>query len=174
MRIPATKVPPALKHGAYSKVTLLPGEDRAAFEELHRGLVAEFAPHGRMEEETVATIAHVMWRRRNLAMLEIGPLFDLVAEGLGAAAEESHKHENSYKLSVLDKMYRHAQRDHEAAERDRKGAAAVKFLDLRMKQLEVEERLDAMIDRQIKRLLFVRGLKSIPPSTTIAHPSTTK
>ena len=34
-----------------------------------------------------------------------------------------------------------------------------------MKELDVAERLDAMIDRCLKRLLFVRGIKSLAPST---------
>ena len=46
-----------------------------------------------------------------------------------------------------------------------------------MKELEVKERLDAMIDKCLKRLLFVRGLKSIsidakgtPPALITAQP----
>jgi hypothetical protein len=35
-----------------------------------------------------------------------------------------------------------------------------------MKQLDVEARLDAMIDRLIKRLLFVSGLKSVSASSS--------
>jgi hypothetical protein len=95
MPIPATRVPPALKHGAYSKAALLPGEDPAAFEDLHRGLIAEFSPHGRMEEETVSTLAHLMWRSQNLAKFEIGQLSHLLVGDLGAAAEETRQHENS-------------------------------------------------------------------------------
>jgi hypothetical protein len=163
MSIPATRVSPALKHGAYSKTALLPGEDPAAFEELHKGLVAEFTPHGRMEEETVAIIAHAMWRRQNLAKFEFGRLFDLVAECAGAAAEESQQHSN--KLSLFEKLDRDSQDRHKTAEENRKGVAAVEFLDLTMKKLEVEERLDALIDRLIKRLLLLKGLKSIRSST---------
>jgi hypothetical protein len=33
------KVHPALKHAGYSATTLLPGEDPAAFEKLHRALI---------------------------------------------------------------------------------------------------------------------------------------
>ena len=40
-----------------------------------------------------------------------------------------------------------------------------------MKELDVEERLDAMIDRLIKRLLFLRGLKSVTSSEVMALPS---
>jgi hypothetical protein len=40
------KLHPALKHAGYSATTLLPGEDPAAFEKLHRALIHEFAPVG--------------------------------------------------------------------------------------------------------------------------------
>jgi hypothetical protein len=41
-------------------------------------------------------------------------------------------------------------------------------IDQLMKELAVEERLDAMIDKCLKRLLFVRGLKSISSSSSSA------
>jgi hypothetical protein len=41
-----------------------------------------------------------------------------------------------------------------------------------MKELDVEQRLDAMIDKLIKRLLFLRGLKSITSSAATPSPST--
>jgi hypothetical protein len=68
------KRPPALKHGAYSEAALLPGEDPAEFKALHEGLIADFKPNGRMEEETVLSIARLTWRRRNLARFEAGQL----------------------------------------------------------------------------------------------------
>ena len=37
---------PALKHGGYSATTILPGEDAAAFENLHRALIGELSPKG--------------------------------------------------------------------------------------------------------------------------------
>ena len=59
--------PTALKHGGYSGVTLLPGENPAAFDKLHDELIAEFAPIGRFEEDIVASIAHLVWRKQNLS-----------------------------------------------------------------------------------------------------------
>jgi hypothetical protein len=47
----------------------------------------------------------------------------------------------------------------------------VAVLSRLLKELDVEERLDAMIDRLLKRLLFVRGLKSITSSEVMALPS---
>jgi hypothetical protein len=43
-------------------------------------------------------------------------------------------------------------------------------LDHLMKQLEVQDRLDAAIDRCIKRLLLVRGVKSMSIGSTSAPP----
>ena len=57
------KVHPALKHAGYSATTLLPGEDSAAFETLHRALIAEFTPVGALEEDVVADIARLTWRK---------------------------------------------------------------------------------------------------------------
>jgi hypothetical protein len=39
-------------------------------------------------------------------------------------------------------------------------------LDGLMKELASEERLEAMIDRCLKRLLFLRGLKSLPSAAS--------
>jgi len=60
------KVRSALKHGGYSNTTLLPGEDKAAFEKMHKDLIAEFEPSGRLEEDIINTLARTMWRKQNL------------------------------------------------------------------------------------------------------------
>jgi hypothetical protein len=140
------RIPPALKHGAYSEVTLLPGEDADEFAELHRGLMAEFAPNGRSEEETVASIARLMWRRQNLAQFQIGQLSNQMFEAIEQAPD---KYGVARFVSELNKP-----------------------LSLLMKELDIEERLDSMIERLIKRLLMLRGLKSITSSMAIASPAT--
>jgi hypothetical protein len=68
------KVHPALKHAGYSATTLLPGEDSAAFEKLHRDLIAEFTPVGALEEDIVADMARLTWRKQNLATFQIAEL----------------------------------------------------------------------------------------------------
>jgi plasmid maintenance system antidote protein VapI len=50
----------------------------------------------------------------------------------------------------------------------------VAVLSRLLKELGVEERLDAMIDRLLKRLLFVRGLKSITSSEVMVTPSSAR
>jgi hypothetical protein len=68
------KIHPALKHAGYSATTLLPGEDAAAFEKLHRALIAEFSPVGALEEDIVADIARLTWRKQNLATFRVAEL----------------------------------------------------------------------------------------------------
>jgi len=43
---------------------VLPGENRAEFEKLHRELVNDFSPSGALENDVVATMAHLLWRKK--------------------------------------------------------------------------------------------------------------
>jgi hypothetical protein len=58
--------PNALKHGAFSSVTIFPWEDKAEYEALLRELVDEWQPSGAFEEEAVCTIARCMWKKRRI------------------------------------------------------------------------------------------------------------
>jgi hypothetical protein len=60
------RIPPALMHGCYSSLTVLPTEDQAAFDELHRDLVAEYKPVGRSEEIIISNVTKLTWRKENL------------------------------------------------------------------------------------------------------------
>jgi hypothetical protein len=165
------KVSPALKHGGYSESNLLPGEDRDDFKKMQMGLIAELAPIGQLEEETVAAIAKLMWRRQNLARFEMGRLSHYMAEILRIAALKDDKTRDDELLAECKKTVEATTRSQSfLAEWQTKGdrevleIAKTATLPLLMEELDVEERLDAMIDRLLKRLLFVRGLKSITPS----------
>ena len=68
------KFHPALKHGAFSATAILPGEDPAAFRDLHQKLIVELTPIGALEDDIVATIARLLWRKKNLATLRIAEL----------------------------------------------------------------------------------------------------
>src|SRR5262249_38010054 len=74
MLIRVDKIHPALKHAGYSATTLLPGEDPAEFEKLNRALIDEFAPVGPLEEEIIADMARLTWRKQNLATFRIAEL----------------------------------------------------------------------------------------------------
>ena len=55
----------AVKHGAFAKTAILPGEDPKEFEELHSAVIEEWAPVvGPTEEDAVLSIAKGIWRKR--------------------------------------------------------------------------------------------------------------
>src|SRR4029078_8437238 len=49
--------PHALKHGAFSALSILPGEDEKEFMELHQSIAAELLPDGPIENGAVQAIA---------------------------------------------------------------------------------------------------------------------
>ena len=63
---PHSKSPAALKHGAYSKIAFLRGEDPKQFTQLVLDLTEEWAPLGAMEVETVFALAGLIWSRRRI------------------------------------------------------------------------------------------------------------
>jgi hypothetical protein len=165
---------PALKHGGFSSTAVLPGENPAEFEELHQAVIAELAPRGALEENIVADIARLFWRKQNLATFRR-------AENVRAVWFELREKKFYEKFpdapatpdspwSMLSNSER-AKAD-EITEHTRKelgenfrlveigDTATVEGL---LRDLEIEERLDALIDKGLKRLLFLRGLKSISP-----------
>jgi hypothetical protein len=151
------RLSPALKHGAYAATAILPGEDPAAFEKLHKDLVAELGPNGALEDDIVATVARLIWRKKNLATFRIAELARARYEAI-----EREKTRSEFDVS--------ATRIEEAVDDAREELGEVyalveigplATLDRQLEELQVEERLDGMIDRCIKRLLMVRGVKSL-------------
>ena len=59
---------PALKHGAYSAMSLLPGEDPVAFRKLYADLIAEYNVTGPSERAIALRLAHVIWREQHLTI----------------------------------------------------------------------------------------------------------
>jgi len=168
---------PAVKHGAYSATALLPGESPAEFEKLHRDLIAEFAPCGVLEDDIVMTMARLVWRKQNLTTLRI-------AERAQArrAAIVDEKLEVSFPLPLITRGsdevdFKELRRDAVSEAKKELGenyefveiGAAATFDGLR-NELEIQERLDAAINRCLKQLLMVRGVKSV----TAAPPSAAK
>src|SRR5262249_26540529 len=169
MSIRVDKIHPALKHAGYSATTLLPGEDSAAFEKLHRDLIAEFTPLGPLEEDIVSEIARLTWRKQNLATFRIAGL-----------AQERYEEICREKVPFIDFF---AKSDKDVAEQKarQKGYRAAKeqarqelgdpyeLIDIGepatieglMKELDIKERLDSLISKCLKQLLMVRGVKSL-------------
>ena len=166
------KVHPALKHAGYSATTLLPGEDSAAFETLHRALIAEFTPVGALEEDIVADITRLTWRKQNLQTFRIAELAkkrhreiqyekvpseplllfddgidpDVAREGYRVAKEQARQELGDiYKLIDIGEC------------------ATIEGL---MKELDLKERLDSLISKCLKQLLMVRGVKSLSSASS--------
>jgi len=64
------KLPPALKHGAFSALSILPGEDQDEFIALYKSLAAELVPDGPLETHAVKTIALSQWRASHLTIFQ--------------------------------------------------------------------------------------------------------
>lgn len=62
------KFPHALKHGAFSALSILPGEDPNEFIELYQSIAAELLPDGPIEKDAVKTIAFSIWRASHLTI----------------------------------------------------------------------------------------------------------
>jgi hypothetical protein len=167
------KVHPALKHAGYSATTLLPGEDPAAFEKLHRALIQEFAPLGTLEEEIVADMARLTWRKQNLATFRIAQL-----------AQKRHHEINAEKVPALtftdDEDYLAAQEARREGYRAAKEQAqqelgdTYELIDIGepatikglMDELDIKERLDSLISKSLKQLLMIRGVKSLSATSS--------
>ena len=168
------RVPPALKHGGYSAKNILPGESRSRFKRLHRGIIAELCPDGALEHEIVRSIAQLVWRKQNLGTFRKVELLKqryqaILSEYLPPEPFESLLvYENNEKprregglRAADDQARKELGKDYPLVE---KGDTVT--VECLMRELEVEERLDAMIDRQLKRLLLLRGIKSLPASSS--------
>ncbi len=156
-------------------MTLMPGEDAAAYEGLHAQLVAELRPCGVLEEEIVSSVARLVWRGRNLATLRAAKLaqdrlWKLKFEKLKAISGGAERAE--------DVEVDQARESAKAQAREELGdiyelieAENVATTDGLMQELTTQERLDAMIDKCMKRLLFLRGFKSMAHSSAPGAPA---
>jgi hypothetical protein len=174
---------PALKHGGYSSTAVLPGENPAAFEELHQALIAELAPTGALEEDIVADIAPLVWRKQDLATLRYAE--DVRAVWFGRREKKFYEEfpdapaTPDSPLSMLSHSERAKAYEGTGAMIDevrKELGEDFRFVEIGdtvtveglLRDLEIEERLDALIDKGLKRLLYLRGLKSLQPVSSSA------
>jgi hypothetical protein len=180
MPIQDKKLRPALKHAGYSTTTILPGESAVEFEKLYRDLIAELAPKGALEDDIVATMARLLWRKQNLATFRIAALARERCNQIRSKIpqDEPDAFAMPDPIRKIDPAIREAatkvaeaqirQELEDTYELVEMGEAAT--VERLREDLEVEERLDAMIDKCVKRLLMVRGLKSITSESSSAPP----
>jgi hypothetical protein len=213
------KRPNAIKHGVYTDIAILYGEDRDEFNDLFSSLHAEWVPIGASEEEAVLSIAKAIWRKRRsqkfieselvenlvnpnhpsydfelglIGFLGLMPLspeqpFAYAANALPSNVIHHLKTEfprekfnsvsewtNAIAAEILLKLIPKSKitRDEPAADKWRGlalSAATVKG-DLFDKDVALDERLDAMIDRAVKRLIQIKAMKQMLRSVDNGEP----
>jgi hypothetical protein len=172
MSIPSKRIPPALKHAGFSSTSVLPGEDATEFEKLRQGIVAELELDGALENKTGDSLARLLWRRENLAIFGVaqraqrrmGQIRDTLLPRLNSDAETSGVAEFE---GIFQKKWQAAEakaREEFGEHYDLVELGDDATLESLAKQLAILDRLDSMIDRCLKRLLLIRGLKSLPPA----------
>jgi hypothetical protein len=164
----------ALKYGVYSTIGLLPGESPRKFKKHQKDVIDEFRPNGPVEHDIIMTIAGALWRKQNLATFQTAQLArfryrQIVDEKLKDREMLSshsqmfvHKDENQ---AALEEAWRAAQMQAYGQLGDSCEYRDDDFgtIERLMKDLEVVERLDAVVDKCVKRLLMVRGVKALAP-----------
>ena len=81
----------AVKHGLRSGVPVIPGvESFEEWEEFRDGIVASYAPEGRLETELAETCANILWRKRRIYNYETEM----------TAIEMCRNRKNSYQVTI--------------------------------------------------------------------------
>ena len=134
---------------------------------MHQSLVAELAPEGVLEEHIVANIARFVWRRDRLNIL-----------GIANAAEKRIASIRAKKLKLTALLGNEAVWAAARAKAREELGEACDLVEIGVseeqlaKESETRGKLDDMIDKCLKRFLFLRGLKSMArpaPPSRIAH-----
>jgi hypothetical protein len=183
MPVKSKKLHPALKYGVYSATGLLPGENPAAFEKLRRDLIAEFRPEGPAENDVVETIARLTWRKQNLETLRIAEAVRKRHEVIWSKVPSTVAPLMDFDLGTPDRNWEPP--DPAEVEAARQAALAqareefgVRYAFVKMgdaatleqtfRDFEVVKQFDDMIEKSVKQLLLVRGVKSVSLTSSSA------
>jgi len=185
MAVRVKKLHPALKHGGYSAIRLLPGEDRAAFEKLHQDLIVELRPDGPLESDSVAAIAHLIWRKQHLGTFRIAEFAHARYSQIRSEKVPSETPPPQiFDLPLgFDPTWvppdpAEVKAGAEAAKTQARNELGDYYNLIEMgetatipqmnNEFDLVERLDGLIDKHLKRLLFLKGLKSLSSTASSA------
>ena len=202
----------ALKHGAFAKAAILPGENQQEFDELHSALIEEWTPCGPTEEEAVLSIAKCIWRKRrvqnflrtqalesridpNHVAYDAASMLASFSAYIEKAPESFATNLSALRESAAEHLLRTCPRDKfktksdfvaavqkeitdvllPAAARDSRfdpewpltDSAHILGQDIFKQELALDERIDAIIDRAIKRLIQTKAVKQMLVRTTL-------
>jgi hypothetical protein len=163
--------PPAFKHAGYSATAVLPGENRAEFEKLHRRLASEYLPSGPLQQLIVMDMARLIWRREHLAIFHAAKIARepfVSEERTYGSSFGTLRHSEELKAAdcaAFIKSDENQARNELGDMYDLVAAGEVATVPFLLRELDLMERLNGMIDSCIKRLLQAKGLSSISVST---------
>ena len=174
------QIPSALKHGIYSAIGLLPTEDPAEFEKFKLEIFDDYMPVGRSEKIIVEEIACLQWRLQHLSTYGIAmrarerrsAIYSKLdppqwfPPPLGIEPESRSPEE----LEALRKSLVKQVRTELGPAIELVEIGDVTTIEYLEKELGIRERLHGMIARLEKRLLYLRGIKSISPSSATSSP----
>jgi hypothetical protein len=177
MRKQNHSIPPALKHGIYSAIGLLPTEDPAEFEKFKQEIFDDYKAIGRSEEIIVNEIACLQWRLEHLPAYGVamrarqrhGAIYSKLAAPspqwsypiLTGYEEPEPEPRSSEEQEALRKSVKKEARTKLGPAIKLVEIGDVATIEYLEKELGIRERLHGMIARLEKRLLFLRGIKSI-------------
>jgi hypothetical protein len=180
----SNRVPSALKHGIFSGFGPLPTENSAKFRKFKKQIFAELGLVGPSEEDIGDKIVCLEWRLKNLFTYELAkrakqrhrsiyaqvnppqyePYFPRLIDPDHREPEPPSPEELAARRKAADEQAKAELGD--AIELAELGdVVTYEFLE---KQLAIMEKLEVMIARFYKKLLYVRGVKSMSFSTAAA------
>jgi hypothetical protein len=159
--------PNALKHGAFSEILILPGEDPQEFEKLKNELFAEYKPSGVSEERVMMAIARAFWQERRLVLFQHvqHARARKTTGGDGGYAMSKSIHDFMVKRGLTIEPFVPPAVPTATAE-ERANEALLELghlltLDNLEKELDVESKLQSKIDRLFKRFFQMKAMKQI-------------
>jgi len=169
-------VPPALKHGIYSGLGLLPTESRAKFRKFRKQMFAELNLVGRLEEDIGEQIVLLEWRRQNFFTYDLAErararrnairseLVPEVRSLFGFAFEPDPENPTPEELKAAHRRADKRIRVELGGALELVELGDVATLGHLEKRLAILDRLEAMIARLYKKLAYVRAIKSMAPA----------
>ncbi len=162
-------------------MTLLPGENAADFEKLRREVIAEYNPSGPSEKAIVEEMARLLWRKQNMSTygmaVESRKIHSRIYAKLDPPFEDIPllgRKKETRSQEELDALRRQADKDVQAELGTALGLVEIGDVatpEHLLHELAIIERLNDMLDCCLKRLLHVRGVKSLSPGSSARPPS---
>jgi len=171
----------AWKHGGYSNLGVLPGENAKEFRRLYQSLIEEYEPSGPTECDAVLSLANCMWRKSRLTIYaqtaaasaklnDVDPLqaaLDAYEAGRRArwdndspSVEEQEDSRDEESVSEKETGEEDSTKEETVEQQLAKLAPQITPEKL-IQEIELAGRLDARIDRLLKRIFQLKTAKQM-------------